>query len=203
MGSDIGWCLQPVGEVWTSLNADRGSTFDLFATARFITGCCHLGAFALPWNIDECVVCTWCGNNFTWDHVSLECTGLCHEISVFLTGTLGVLGGWFCYSALGLDGSYDQLAGCWTRLDTLCDSSDLVYINLLPWQQHCVFSFSSSPVHLQVGFVLYRELWGYCRPKVGRVIWIFDRSRDDHGQSVGTLCYVEIYLFIHLSCFLF
>ena len=71
--------LLEVGEAWTTRDAESGSRIDLLWTARFLTGNCHVGAFALPWSADEWVECPWCGDVFTRDHLLWECRGLFEE----------------------------------------------------------------------------------------------------------------------------
>ena len=72
-----------------SMEADGhwgGNRLDLLVTARFIIGHCHVGAFALPWHTEEWVMCPWCGDDFTREHLLWECRGLSQERRVFLCG---------------------------------------------------------------------------------------------------------------------
>ena len=68
-----------VEQAWLPRDASRGSRFDLLETARFITGHCHVGAFAVPWHADEWAICPWCGDDFTREHILWKCRGLSHE----------------------------------------------------------------------------------------------------------------------------
>ena len=47
--------MPEVGEVWRTRDAESGSRIDFLWTSRFLTGHCHVGAFALPWAVDEWV----------------------------------------------------------------------------------------------------------------------------------------------------
>ena len=65
-----------VGRGWRPDDADRCSRSELTLVARFLTGHCHLGDFALPWDLDELVACPWCGHDFSREHLLWECTSL-------------------------------------------------------------------------------------------------------------------------------
>ena len=71
--------LPEVGEVWRTRDAESRSRIDLLWTTRFLMGHCHVGAFALPWDVDEWVACPWCGDDFTRDHFLWDCRGLSQE----------------------------------------------------------------------------------------------------------------------------
>ena len=83
-GSALHEIVTTVGQAWMPRDASRGSRLDLLETARFITGHCHVGAFAVPWHVDEWAICPWCGDDFTREHILWECRGLSHERRAFL-----------------------------------------------------------------------------------------------------------------------
>ena len=72
------------GEAWTMLDAARGSRSTTLIVARFLVGHCHIGTFCIPWDLDECVVCPWCGDAFTHDHFIWLCRGMSQEKRVLL-----------------------------------------------------------------------------------------------------------------------
>lgn len=51
------------------------SKIDLLWMARFLIGHCHVGAFALPWDTDRGVKCTWFGDAFIGYHLLWDCRG--------------------------------------------------------------------------------------------------------------------------------
>ena len=67
-------------------DASRGNKLDLLETTRFITGHCHVGAFDVPWHVEEWAICPWCGDDFTREHILCECRCLSHERRAFLRG---------------------------------------------------------------------------------------------------------------------
>lgn len=71
-----------VGEVWTT----HDSRFGRSETAHLIASHRCVRAFALPWHIEEWVVCPWCGDHFTQKYVFLECRLLHHEGGAILRG---------------------------------------------------------------------------------------------------------------------
>ena len=83
-GSALREIVTMVGQTWMPRDASRGSRLDLLETARFITGHCHVGAFTVPWHIDEWAICPWCGDDFTREHILWECRALSHERRAFL-----------------------------------------------------------------------------------------------------------------------
>ena len=83
-GSALCEIVTTVGQAWMHRDASRGSRRDLLETARFITGHCHVGAFAIPWHVDEWAIYPWCGGDFTREHILRECWGLSHERRAFL-----------------------------------------------------------------------------------------------------------------------
>ena len=58
-----------VGQAWRPRNVGRGRHLDLLEIARFAMGHCHVGGFALPWHMEEWVICPWWRDNFTWEHI--------------------------------------------------------------------------------------------------------------------------------------
>ena len=85
-GSALREIIPTVGVAWTPMDIGGGNRLDLLETTRFITGHCHVGAFALPWHTEEWVMCPWCGDDFTREHLLWECRGLSQERRVFLRG---------------------------------------------------------------------------------------------------------------------
>ena len=85
-GSALREVLPMVGKAWRPMDTGERNRLDLLETARFITGHCHVGAFALPWHTEEWVMCPWCGDDFTREHLLWECRGLSQERRVFLRG---------------------------------------------------------------------------------------------------------------------
>ena len=83
-GSALREIVTTVGQAWTPRDTSTGSRLDLLERARFITGHCHVGAFAVPWHVDEWAICPWCGDDFTREHILWECRGLSHERRAFL-----------------------------------------------------------------------------------------------------------------------
>ena len=83
-GSALREIVPMVGQVWMPRDASGETKLDLLETARFITGHCHVGAFAIAWHVEEWAICPWCGDNFTREHIRWECRGLSHERRVFL-----------------------------------------------------------------------------------------------------------------------
>ena len=59
---------------------------DLIETSRFAMGHCHVGDFAVSWHMEEWVICPWCGDHFTREHIIWKCRGLSVERRVILRG---------------------------------------------------------------------------------------------------------------------
>ena len=67
-------------------DTSRGDKLDLLEIARFIPSHCHVGAFAVPWHVEEWAICPWCGDDFMREYILWECRGLSHEWQAFLRG---------------------------------------------------------------------------------------------------------------------
>ena len=85
-GSALRKIVPTVGQALMPQDAKRGNRLDLLETARFITGHCHVGAFAVPWHIKEWAICPWCGDDFNTEYILWECRGLSYERRAFLRG---------------------------------------------------------------------------------------------------------------------
>ena len=68
-GSTLYEIVPMVGQAWMPRDASRGNRLDLLETARFIMGHCHVGAFAIPWHLEEWAICPWCDDDFTREHI--------------------------------------------------------------------------------------------------------------------------------------
>ena len=70
--------MERVGQPWTPEDASRCGRMEMVLVARYLTGHCHLGSFAIPHD-DALEDCPLCGELYLEDHFIYDCTAL-HDV---------------------------------------------------------------------------------------------------------------------------
>ena len=75
-----------MGEAWTMLDAVRGSKSATLIVIRLLVGHSHISTFLYKrkWETNKWIICHWCGDDVTRNHLIWSCSVLPEERLVFL-----------------------------------------------------------------------------------------------------------------------
>ena len=78
-GRSLFTLMERAGQPWTPEDASHCGRMEMVLVARYMTGHCHLGSFAIPHDDDALEDCPLCGELYLEDHFIYDCVAL-HDL---------------------------------------------------------------------------------------------------------------------------